>query len=174
MRIVGLALALAVVGCAENAILEIELDLPAANADTRFAVVQGRSGEVDFGDTWAGGGVIEGLELTRERVLVGIEADDGDEIDAPLALRIRYCIDPVCGDARDGEAQEIQVTIERAFYQGEYTLLRADALPLPVVMDCTAGCAPAPVMIEKCRIEGCRAGTTTNWCNSDGLHFCEE
>jgi hypothetical protein len=175
MRITAASIVLALVGCADNAILEVELDLPAANADTRYAVVQGRSGEVDFDATWAGGGVIDGLELSNETMLVGIEADDGGEIDAPLALRIRYCIDPACGDARDGEAQEIQVTVERAFYEGEYTLLRAEALPLPDVIDCTTGgCAPERVMVEKCRIEGCRAGMTINWCNSDGLHFCEE
>lgn len=168
-------LVLALVGCADNAILEVELDLPAANGETRFAVVQGRSGDVDFAAAWAGGGAVEGLELSNETVVVGIEADDGDEVEAPLAIRVRYCTDPACAGPQDGEAQEIQVTVERAFYEGEYTLLPADALPLPEVMDCTTGgCAAVSVMVDKCRIEGCRAGMTTNWCNSDGLHFCEE
>jgi hypothetical protein len=174
------AVVLAGAGCAENAILELELDLPAASSvapDVEWVVVQARSGTPDFSADWAGGGTVPGIPLisTSQTVIVGIEADDGDEITAPLGVRIRYCRDEACGDPRDGNAQETRVTIERAFYEGEYTEIQRDQLMLPALMDCGAGCAPVTLEdIDKCDVGGCRLGDTRNYCDMDDLHFCEQ
>lgn len=173
------AAALMLTGCAQNAILEVELDLPASNAaaaDVRYVVVQGRSGEVDFATEWAGGGIAGGLELApaSQTVVVGIEADDSNEITDPLSLRIRYCRDETCTDPGDDDVQEVRVRIARAFYQGEYTELAKDLITLPPVMACTSCPVEGPIDIEKCDVRGCREGDTAYNCTGDDVHFCEE
>lgn len=164
-------LLLAAVGCADNAILEMELVLPEASGDVRYAYVQTRSGEVDFEDAWSGSGEVDGLELGQD-VIVSIEADDSEEIGEPLAIKLRYCTTERCTAPADEPAQEVRVAIERAFYRGAFTRIRlAD---LPPVTACAETCEVQRRDIERCAVRGCRAGDTTRYCDSEDRHFCEQ
>ncbi len=172
MRALALAIVL-VTGCAENAILEVELMLPPASGAVRHVFVQTRSGEAEFEATWSGSGSVDGIVLADgapSRSVVSVEADDGAELDAPLSLKIRYCTTERCTEVADSDAQEVWVSVERAFYEGRYTQLEVE---LPAVGACSPPCA-TELSFTKCQVRGCRAGDTVMYCDRDGRHFCEE
>jgi len=171
-RLLGACVALLASGCAGNAIAELSLDLPAGSGDIRWAFVQARSGERSFEDDWVGSDPLGGLplEASRRTVVVGIEADDAEELEQPLLVKVRYCRSARCDDPADGDAQEVWITVERAFYAGHYTQIRLRE-PLPDV--CAASCPPTEHLVAKCEVQGCRAGVTTRYCEDDGRHYCE-
>lgn len=172
MRIFFLAIAL--LGCARNGVLELELELPPGDL---VAVVQARSGE-GFAEPWPSepapsfalaSSCSRPAEPPRcdERVLdpscstiVSIVGDD-DEIEAPLAVRIRFCTDETCSDP---DPVEHRVEIERAFYVGRYTQARVCVDEIPS--------ATTTESIERCAVR-CRDGLTSMHCRLDGTHFCE-
>jgi hypothetical protein len=175
-----LALALAT-GCARNAILELELELPPAPAgQVVFAVVEART-DASF-DAPFTGEPLDGFPLapscTRgdtpppcgDRMLdpscsaVVSVIGDGDDGARPLHVRVRFCQDPSCAAPADGSAPEHRASIERAFYTGRYTQARTciDALPVEPSLD----------TIERCEVR-CRDGNAARHCRLDGTHFCE-
>lgn len=172
MLIAALLAPTVLAGCAANAIAELTLSLPAARGEVRWAFVQARSGAGDFDAEWAGSDSLDGfaLESVRRTVVVSIEADDGEEMDRPLLVKVRYCRTPRCDPAVDAEPQEVHITVERAFYQGHYTEISLRE-PLPDV--CDASCPPEVRTVTKCEVKGCRAGVTTRYCDGDGRHYCE-
>lgn len=175
------AIALALVsGCTRNAILELELELPASPAGARlFAVVDARS-DLGFDEPWPSGalaGAPLGVACTRadpappcdDRVLdpacsmvVSIVGDAGD-VPRPLRVRVRFCEDEGC--EADADPPEHRVEIERAFYLGRYTQAR-------VCIDEVPAATSAPELIERCDVR-CRDGSASMHCRLDGTHFCE-
>lgn len=175
-RAAALTGCLLALGCTRNAVFELELELPPAEG--RYVVVEARSGatpdRIGVAPPIPSSGSCarpDPAPPCEERQLdpacsavVSVVADEA-EIEAPLELRIRFCVDPDCADPADEEAPERRVDVERAFYLGRYTQARAciDALPPP----------DAPIeLIERCDVR-CREGTAAMYCRLDGTHFCE-
>ncbi len=171
--IVAAALAL---GCARNAVFELELELPPQPAGPmRFAVVEAREGgaepgTVELGPLNAACGRPDPAPACADRALdptcsavVSVVADGARS--GPLDVRVRFCESPRCSVPADASAPELQVTIERAFYEGRYTQARvcADEVPTGAV----------PVTVERCDVR-CREGTAAMYCRADGTHFCED
>lgn len=171
--------ALAASSCARNAILELELELP-ASPEPLYVVVDARS-DRDFDAPW-GDAALEAIPLPAscaraepppacgERTLdptcslvVSIVGGGADEA-RPLRVRVRFCTDPAC--ALDPQPPEHRVELERAFYLGRYTQARVciDAVP--------TSSAPETERIERCEVR-CRDGSAAQHCRLDGTHFCE-
>ena len=168
-------------GCTRNAILELELELPAQpGGPPLFAVVSARS-DVGFDQAWGDTPVasvplptscVRASELScGDRVpdpacsavfsLVG----DGSDL-GPLYVRVRFCVDPACAADEDASATEHRVEVERAFYIGRYTQTRVCLEAIPSTSN------PAPQIIERCAVR-CREGSGAYQCRTDGTHFCE-
>lgn len=166
-RALLLPLALCLAACADNAILEVELDLPAATGTQMFAYVQSRSADtIDFGTEWAGADAPEGFLLTSGGSVQHVSfVTSGPAMTRQLGIRVRFCSDRVCGAIADTTAPEAQFVIERAFYRGHRTTLRLTVVPTAMPTTHTT--------ITKCDVAGCTTGTATSYCYADGRHFCE-
>lgn len=171
----GLALVFALlaplyVGCAENAVFELKLELPNKGAVTTplFAVVQARSGEPDFADMWAGSDPLDGFELSAEpqTVPISVVADEDTVITSPMRMRIRFCGSSDCSEIGSDNAFEYQLHFDRVFYVGQSTSYTV-TIPATPAMDVLL---PA---VRKCDIQGCRNGVASDYCRLDGTHFCE-
>lgn len=166
-RAAAAALALLVAGCADNAILEVDLELPATSASTpRYAFVQSLSAStIDFGGAWAGADATEGFLLTSAPSTQHVSfVTDGDAIGRPLGIRVRFCTDRVCGALADVDAPEARYVVDRAFYRGQRTRLTLSPVPET---------APTTTEIGKCEVRGCSNGAAATYCFADGRHFCE-
>lgn len=164
----ALAFGLVLVGCADNAILEVDLELPAATAGTppRYAFVQSLSAStISFEGAWAGAdagdGFLLGAAPTTQHVSFVAE---GDTIGRPLGLRVRFCADRVCGALADVDAPEARYVIARAFYRGQRTRLTLTPVP---------STSPVTTEIDRCAVRGCSNGAAATYCFADGRHFCE-
>lgn len=164
-------------GCAQTAVLELEIDLPVSpDGEPLFAVVfAGESALLDNGPE----SVAVGLPLSCERAEPRPRCDDrtlspecsatvsivGREthLEEPLPVHIRFCDDPVCAGEEPRGSHRIEV--ERAFYLGRYTQARTCIDEIPDGM-------AEPQRIERCDVR-CREGTATMSCRLDGTHFCE-
>jgi hypothetical protein len=173
-------LALVLGGCAENAVLEVELTLPAqpaAPSPPLFAYVQARSADVvSFDEAWAGTDAVEGRALEDEETALPFSiVAGGASFARELGIRIRFCRSPDCTAVGDDRAPEARYRIERAFYQGQRTRL---SLPNDPAVDPLPPVPPATgaviTEIDKCDIEGCTIGTSSMYCYLNGNHFCEE
>lgn len=171
----ALVLALALVGCAENAVLEVELTLPAqpATGAPLFAYVQARSAVVvSFEEAWAGTDAVEGraLEDGVSALPFSVVAG-GASFARQLGIRVRFCASRDCTGLGDDRAPEVRYRVERAFYQGQRTRLALVIDPVPPAPPATG----APIdEIDKCEVEGCTSGSTSTYCFMNGHHFCEE
>lgn len=183
-RRVLLAFAILASGCARNAILELELDLPLQPSGSAplYAVVQVQS-QGSFDQVWDDV-PLQGQPLStictrpdppipcHDRMLdpacsevISIVAGDG-AITEPLSIRVRFCSDPTCSGPGDSTAPEQRIEIERAFYVGHYTQARVCFDEVPAATD------PEPEIIDRCEVR-CREGTSMLQCRLDGTHFCE-
>ncbi len=171
-RVLTACAALLLFGCAENAILEVDLQLPAqpTTGPALFAHVQARSADVvSFDETWAGTDAIEGRELAEEASPLPFSVvAGGSAFTRKLGVRVRFCETPACTGLGDDYAPEMRYRIERAFYRGRRTRVTIAIASVP-----TAPPGEAEV-IEKCDVEGCTSGSTLSYCFIDGRHFCEE
>ncbi|MCC6877908.1 MAG: hypothetical protein IT378_26595 [Sandaracinaceae bacterium] len=181
-RITIILAAIAASACTRNAILELELELPEAAGPVRFALVEVRSGE-SFDGAWSPESAQSFALTTCQRASPPPTCPDrtldpscsqvisvvtgGGAIEAPLAVRIRFCRDPRCAATEDAAATERRFVIERAFYLGRYTQARAciDVVPVTPALD--------PIRIDRCDVR-CRDGVAGMYCRLDGTHFCEE
>ncbi len=168
-RALLLPLALCLAACADNAILEVELDLPmAATSAPQYAYVQSRSAAaIDFDGDWAGADAPEGFLLTSASSMqnVSFVTSNGATMTQPLGIRVRFCSDRVCGAIADTHAQEAHFVITRAFYRGKRTNVRLTVTP---------SATPTTTTIDRCHVAGCTTGTATSYCYGDmGAHFCE-
>jgi hypothetical protein len=172
-RFLAVALVVLLSACAENAVLEVELTLPAQPTGAPlFAYVQVRSADVvSFDEAWAGTDAVEGRALEdMESVLPFSVVAGGASFTRQLGVRVRFCVSRDCTGLGDDRAPEVRYRLERAFYQGQRTriALMIDTLPPPTPP------APAIMEIDKCSVEGCAMGSTTTYCFLNGHHFCEE
>ncbi len=158
-------------GCADNAILELDVTLPAnPNPDTPlYAQVLARSSRLQtFEDDWLLFDSFDGFQLEEESQLrvISIVADPVD-YDSNVLLRVLFCTEPRCTGIGDDNAGERRMVIERPFYSGQRT--RADW----TVGDVTDSVVEVPEVISVCQVRGCRSGDLTSYCY-DGTedHFC--
>ncbi|MEZ4340766.1 MAG: hypothetical protein R3B82_29440 [Sandaracinaceae bacterium] len=178
--------ALLAVGCARNAIFELELELPQQPAGVAplYAVLQVANDRA-FAADWSSVERLEGLALTPtcSRPLVPPDCQVreltpdcsrvvsivGDEADAPdpLRVRLRFCEDPSCTAARDATAPEARVEFERALYPGHFTQGRVCVDTVPTTP------SPVPTIVDRCDVR-CRDGEAATYCRADGTHFCED
>lgn len=158
-----LLLAVGCVGCAQNAILEIEMTLPPADQ------VGGMTRAV-IGFQLSGAATPATVTPDQQEFLLPPAGDSvqrlsivasGGDVELPLWLSVRYC-DTECGF---GEAPRL-IRYERAFYVGEFTQHEL-TLPLPTDED---------VAVGTCEVFGCLGDTmpTSGACvYGEGRHACE-
>ena len=165
-------LALSSLGCARNAILEIELTVPAlpTGAPERFAVAQFETGEVTFEEEWERTVEHEGTALTDapQTIAYSVVADEEHPV---VLVKVLFCTTPDCtalADAAD-RAPAVWYRLEHPLYIGERTTWQhtIDVLPTDP--------PPDAIDVDKCEIEGCiTAGTSdTTYCRLSGAHYCE-
>ncbi len=165
-RALFVALALAAAGCAENAILEVTLEMRTAD---EVGVPGATQAVVTFESSDAARS--EDVRPSEQRTVrldlpasspatarVSVVAN-GEEIERPLWVSFRYCGGPV---ACPFDGDRAWVRYDRAFYLGQYT---SHTLALP-----DDGAADATV--PTCEVEGCVPGT--GGCRMDGTHWCLE
>ncbi len=161
------ALAAVLAGCNSNAVLELTIDLP-PTSETVYAFVQVRT-MTDFSARWTGADPLDGflLEPTPTPQPISIVGMPGD-YDEDVLVRVTFCSSPRCDGFGDDRAPERRLRIEHPFYELKRTRVRwtIDDVPMETPAD--------PDVVERCEVEGCREGTTRDFCRrSDGTHFCE-
>lgn len=126
------AVALLGVGCAQNAILELQIQLPAApTGDTWFAQTQVRNADGHpFSIPWMGGD-IESVPLEASPKWDCLSVESGNEA-ADLHVRVRFCRSADCLDLDDGTRRERWYRLEHPFYIGRrtYHQIQIDSVPL--------------------------------------------
>lgn len=179
---VPVLLSLLALGCARNAIFELEVELPAQPPGAPLFAFAQASEELDFGGDWS---ELEGAPLgplaascmrpataapCEERLALDPACSEvlsvvaGGGRTGPLRVRVRFCESARCDSAADASAPEARVTVERAFYEAAYTQGRACIDEVPA--------APQAIGIARCDVR-CREGTAVQHCRADGTHFCE-
>ena len=135
-RILLIALAaLAMVGCAQNAILELQVELPAAPPDDGtgkpwFAQIQvRRSSDHPFEIPWTGGDLTS-VELGAAPQWDCISVQSFDEA-IDLNVRVRFCRSSNCLDIDDGRRRERWYEVEHPFYIGRRTYWRTSITEVP-------------------------------------------
>lgn len=183
-RTLPITLALVLLGgCAENAIFELHVDLPAAGAvgttvgshTAQYARVQVLPGAAAFGVErlqWLTPTVR--LQSASRAIMVSVPAD-GAEITAGLHVKVQLCDDEACTNV----VNERWYAFQRVFYQGRYTCAEVDfaadladaTMSAPTLGDPDT----AAISIDRCAVTGCVSGNELSLhnCSSDGRHFCE-
>lgn len=162
--------ALVLVGCAENAILELDVALPSA-ADACGATqvaVEARippEGSCFFDQDWFDGDTaVLTLAEAPSTEEVSVVAD-GEDVTRPLCVRIRPCATEECPPPDLAIGARAEITIERAFYVGQYTRIELDPIDL---------CASTASTVDRCAVEGCAGGAPhDDYCTPEGRHLCE-
>jgi len=152
-------------GCAERvAVLEIELDLPAAApGETYYVLPQARAGSFSWDDAWPA------PDLPAVRLAAGGRTKDRfsivtSETDVDLLLKIHFCPTEACPDDSNTERR---FRLEHPFYPRATTSWSGRIDSIPAASD------TEPTVIDRCAIAGCLAGETSSYCRSDGTHLCE-
>jgi hypothetical protein len=183
MRALAL-LALVLGGCAQNAIFELHVTLPALHSDTpvagtryapvgaRFARLQVLPGTALFTEDrlqW----ITPAVPLTSvEQTTMVTATAEGDRIGQALHVKVQLCADADCSPPVD----QRWYAFERTFYQGHYTCYARDfAGDLADAAMSTPTADADAIDVMRCAVGGCVAGTEidANNCSSDGRHFCE-
>lgn len=170
---VVLALTLATAaGCAENAILEVELDVPAqpSTEPPLYAFVQIRDEGWRFEEGWAAAARDwEGVALGPDRQVLDYSAIAGEDALPSLHVKVRFCLDPACSRHDEEMDPALWYRLETPFYSSKRTYWRASVPSIPVDVP------TAPRVVDRCEIGGCFdvPPDTTSYCRSDGTHFCE-
>lgn len=168
-----LLLPLLLVGCAQNSIFELTLQTPPPEMGRDKVVIEARLGaEADFDADWQQT-QIRGLVMepfVDNTLLASFEAS-GDDMELPLKVKVRFCLEERCTDVADGNAPEVRYEFERVFYRGRFTSNEQIIVDYP-----TDPSMPPETDVGKCDIvgEGCWEGATDNNCLGDGRHFCED
>ncbi len=149
-------------GCAENGILELELDLPAA-ADAcgaTEAALEARipqEGSCFFDQEWLDGdAAVLALGAHHEVSVVAAGAD----VARPLCLRVRACRGP-CPPPEITIGVRAEIELERAFYLGRYTHAALGTIDL---------CANTRTSIQPCEVT---CDDPAPACDPSGPHPCE-
>lgn len=181
--VLALLLALALTSCAQNAIFELHVDLPALAAPgttttvgtARFARVQILPGTASFGVErlqWLTPAIP--LTTTAHAVMVSVPAD-GSEITQGLHVKVQLCDDEPCTHV----VNERWYAFDRVFYQGRFTCyevgyaadLADSTMSAPMLGDPDTSAIP----VDRCAVTGCVSGNELSLhnCSTDGRHFCE-
>lgn len=150
-------------GCAQNAVLELQLELPPAPDASQqwFAQVQVRRAESSgFDATWMGDD-LPGIELgaASSWACTSVESHDAT---LDLNVRVRFCKSPRCDMLGDDTAPERRFHIEHPFYLGRHTYWSAVIDEVP---ECTtdADCA-----LGRCIGNRCGCSTDADCCPASG------
>jgi len=196
-----LAVALLGSGCAQNAMFELQVQLPAnPPGETWFAQIQVRDQNGhSFSIPWMGGDVPT-VALGSEARWDCISVESLDPT-VSLHVRVRFCHSEDCLDLEDGDPPERLYSFEAPFYIGSRTYYRVTVPRIPSCtssLDCAVGvciedrcgcsidadcggefrCEPGfgcVNAIDRCSIEGCIEGpVSATFCSTEtGEHFCE-
>lgn len=158
MRTAALALALGLAGCAENAILEIELTLPSLTlaCGAGRAAIEARippEGSCFFDQEWLDGdSAVIALEPSERAHVISVLAR-GADVTRPLCLRVRGCPTETCPPPEVTIGPRAEIEIERPFFVGRYTRVALGAIELcadstRVVPPCEVTCADAPASCD--------------------------
>lgn len=184
LRVACVALALS--GCARNAMLELDVVVPeqAIVDDRRYAYIEVSSGVSDFDETpFSIQGAVS-VDLPEGGRTVPFAVLTGDET-TEVRVLVRYCHDATCGDPDldvrpflDGLVPGYRYAFERAFYIGAVTSYTLDVAAL--------GATPESTTVSnvcRCEIAGCATTLpggsycrgTSDVCDTDPMntHFCE-
>jgi len=156
-------------GCAQNAALEIAIDLPAGPGDGSrvFVLVQPRkAADNPFEDEWRGDD-LEAVELMDGESFTDNVSVMSTDDTTDLNLKVRFCASPNCTAIEDDTAPELWYALQHPFYIGERTSWDVEILAIPAERD------TAPELIEKCDIKGCVDGPLSSYCRMDDRHLCE-
>lgn len=159
------------VGCAENAILELELQFPPQTAASgQYVVIQALSSETALTPGMSLGSETTPFTLAEETIGRMSLVASGAEITQPLYVGVRFCVDRDCLATGDPQEPDQLFRLERAFYLGAYS---------SVTIDLRGGPTPGLTEVGRCEVHGCFMGSrpVAGSClvNEDGteVHFCE-
>ncbi len=171
MRPAGLALcALLIAGCAQNAILELQVQLPPnPPGETWFAQIQVRTAPTtdplsNFRINWMGNDLrTVPLTSVSQWDCVSVEGLDPS---VSLHVKVRFCRAEDCLDLLDGDPPERLYSLETPFYIGSRTYHR---IVVPAVPDCasTEDCQPGVDGVPEQSIGVCIEGRCACSVDSD-------
>ncbi len=156
-------------GCAQNAVLDMQLMLPSAGGSaTRFAIVQVRRPEGhEFDDEWLGDDV-DAFELGDRPTLAQLSVDTTDPI-TDLRVKVLFCETRTCDALADARPPQLWFELERPMYLGRRTAWAACIVSIP------SGTPEMATRVDRCQVHGCIEGTPPSWCagGSTDRHYCE-
>jgi hypothetical protein len=167
-RAAVLSLAAALQGCTLSGVLELEIVLPVATPPTApvFVQVQARK-DVDFMADWLGTGDLEPIELSPTSTTTDRVSIVSDDELTDLRIKLSFCEVASCADLDAEVWGQAWYELQRPFYLGKQTRFTIEVPAVPT------GNPGAPVMVDRCDIEGCVEGELSSFCRADGRHLCE-
>jgi hypothetical protein len=161
--------ALALGGCAQTAVLELQVMVPArdpAATEPVYAFVQVRQAATNpFEDSWLDQGDAAEVPLRDEPTRIQLSVI-GRDPDTDLHVKVRFCEHPRCMGFEDRNAER-WFSLQHPFYLGRRTAWATCIETIPTSRPA------APFEVERCQIHGCAVGSATNYCDEGGAHFCE-
>ncbi len=170
-------------GCANNAIFELQVILPAVMQPIPTAPqithvkMQIQPGPSVWGDSWA----VTSTQTVGPIALTGVDQEitidvegDGDHLDGAVDVRILYCSSDDCGNS----VSERWFEFRRPFFKGKVTNYRIEAALTTTGLEVSddEGTEPPPAqVIDKCQVAGCvdtNGEFLANYCDN-GVHWCE-
>ncbi|MBX7195290.1 MAG: hypothetical protein K1X94_24760 [Sandaracinaceae bacterium] len=161
----ALLCAVACTGCGQEAVLDLQLMLPAVPTSSRvqYAQIQlGRAADHPFEAAWGGEELT--VELGEAPTLAQWSVVTADP-ETDLHVKVLFC---ELRDCHDLGATELWYAIEHPFYLGRRTSWAAcvTAIPADVPTD--------PVEVGRCEVHGCLVGDVPpSWCRTETEHYCE-
>jgi hypothetical protein len=167
MRRALLAVFLLLGGCAENAVLELQVQIPPApdpSTETYAQVQVRRADATGFDVSWTGDDP-QGVQLGQDAAWVCTSVDSHDAT-IDLDVRVRFCGSPACDALGDDSAPEVRYHLEHPFYIGHHTYWSAQIAAVP---ECTtdADCA-----LGRCVDGRCGCETDADCCPAGDCSTC--
>ena len=187
------SLVLALLGCNQAAVLEVELEVH--TSDAGYLAVQAGPESLEFDDTWQGYDLdVVSLDSATTRYALSAITEQPDQ---NLLLRVRRCLAPDCTHLPAAGTRELpdpqveyRLVVERPFFLSRRDA-RASHLRLALDLDddaaqCT-GCLPCTsaerthaCVVSRCSVAACiddpgAPGTTYCETDAEGVerHLCE-
>lgn len=158
----ALLIAVLLVGCAENAVLQVDLTIQTLEgaSSSAFVLVDAQSREEFNPDREDEGRRVELQPDATRSVAFAVDAS-GEQIEQPLFLRVRVC-DEDCASPVSTHV----LAIDRAFYLGEQTSITQALTAADVFTD-------TPIPVTVCEVAGCDSGGDNFCFMGTERHFCE-
>lgn len=166
MSRLAIAFALFLAGCADNAILELELTLPSVTVacGAGSAAVEARiprEGGCFFDQEWLDGDrAVLPIDTSESTHVISVVAT-GEDVTRPLCARVRGCRTDECPPPEITVGARAEIEIERAFYLGRYTELALGPIDL---------CASSTTIVPPCEV---RCEDLAPSCDPSVPHPCE-